>query len=223
MTVFERDDPAAARERDAVRARLAQAPVAPVIGLTGAPGVGKSTLIGALVPHLTVHRRVAVLAVDPSSRVSGGALLGDRARMPGGDDRLFVRSQASGGQPGGLAATTGDVVWLLRRLFGLVLVETVGVGQTEDDIAGVANHVLLLLQPLAGDVLQHLKAGVMEVADALVLTKCDEQSLASRAHAELASTVGLARPGRRVPLHAVSARTGRGLPELAAAVLAVSA
>jgi LAO/AO transport system kinase len=223
VTLFERQDSPAELDRASVAEGLRTRPVAPVVGLTGAPGVGKSTLIGALAPLLTVERRVAVVAVDPSSRASGGALLGDRTRIRGGSERLYVRSQASAGQSGGLAPRTAEVVWLLRRLFDLVLVETVGVGQTEDAIAEVADHVLLLLQPLAGDAVQHMKAGVMEAADAVVLTKCDEEALAQRALAELVATIGLARPGEAIPVHAVSARTGRGLQELAAAVLAVSA
>ena len=222
VTLFERTDAGAESERREVRASLAASPSAPVVGITGPPGVGKSTLIGALAPILTRERRVAVLAVDPSSRISGGALLGDRTRIPGGDGRLFVRSQASAGQVGGLAPSTEEVVWLLRRLYDLVLVETVGVGQTEAAVADVADRVLLLLQPLAGDAVQHLKAGVMEVADAYVLTKCDEEPLAARALAELVAAVGLARPGEQLPVHAVSARTGHGVADLAAAILAVS-
>ena len=220
VTLFEREDAAAVALRAPVEAALADRPLAPVVGLTGAPGVGKSTLIGALAPHLVAAGRVAVLAVDPSSVASGGALLGDRTRIRAPGAEVFVRSQASAARTGGLAPRTYPVLWLLRRLFDLVLVETVGVGQSEDDVRHVADEVLLLLQPLAGDAVQHMKAGVMEAPTAIVLTKCDARELAARAIAELQAVIGLARPGEEVPIHAVSARTGAGVAALAAVVLA---
>src|SRR6476619_4038619 len=219
VTLVERDDPAAAGERTTALAAIEDRPRAPVVGFTGAPGVGKSTLLGAVTATLTSDpaRRIAIVAVDPSSSASGGALLGDRTRIQVPSDRVFVRSQASQGMSGGLAPSTYPVVRALRRLFDLVLLETVGVGQSEDDVRHVADATYLLLQPMAGDALQHLKAGLMEAPDALVVTKCDAGEPARCTVAELEGALGLARPGERLPVHAVSARTGAGIDELATA------
>jgi LAO/AO transport system kinase len=225
VTLVERDDPAAVAERAAPLAAIESNPLAPVVGFTGAPGVGKSTLLGALASALAAgsDRRIAIVAVDPSSAVTGGALLGDRTRIRVPEGRVFIRSQASQAESGGLAPTTYPVVRALRRLFDLVLVETLGVGQSEDDIRHVADATYLLLQPLAGDSVQHLKAGLMEAPDVIVVTKCDVADLAHRALADLRGAIGLARPGETIPLHAVSARTGAGIDDLAAAVAATKA
>lgn len=225
VTLVERDDPAAVAERNGPLAAIEANPLAPVVGFTGAPGVGKSTLLGALASALAVgaDRRIAIVAVDPSSAVTGGALLGDRTRIRVPEGRVFIRSQASQAESGGLAPTTYPVVRVLRRLFDLVLVETLGVGQSEADISHVADATYLLLQPLAGDSVQHLKAGLMETPDAMVVTKCDVADLAHRALADLQGAIGLARPGETIPLHAVSARTGAGIDDLAAAVAATAA
>ena len=225
VTLVERDDAAAAAERAAPLAAIEANPLAPVVGFTGAPGVGKSTLLGAVASALaaTSDVRIAIVAVDPSSTVSGGALLGDRTRIRVPEGRVFVRSQASQTELGGLAPTTYPVVRALRRLFGLVLVETLGVGQSEDDIRHVADATYLLLQPLAGDSVQHLKAGLMEAPDSIVVTKCDVADLAQSALADLRAAIGLARPGETIPLHAVSARTGAGVAALAAAVAVTAA
>jgi len=222
VTLIERDDAAAPGERAEALAAIEDRALAPVVGFTGAPGVGKSTLLGAVATALLddASRRIAIVAVDPSSATSGGALLGDRTRIRVPTDRVFVRSQASQAITGGLAPSTYPVVRALRRLFDLVLLETVGVGQSEDDVRHVADATYLLLQPLAGDALQHLKAGLMEAPDGLVVTKCDAGAVARQAVAELEGSLGLARPGERVPIHAVSARTGAGVEQLAAAVAA---
>lgn len=222
VTLVERDDPPAVAERAAPLAAIESNPLAPVVGFTGAPGVGKSTLLGALATALVAgsEGRIAIVAVDPSSAATGGALLGDRTRIRVPEGRVFIRSQASQAESGGLAPATYPVVRALRRLFDLVLVETLGVGQSEDDIRHVADATYLLLQPLAGDSVQHLKAGLMEAPDAIVVTKCDVADLAQRALADLHGAIGLARPGETIPLHAVSARTGAGIDELAAAVAA---
>ncbi len=182
VTLVERDDPDAVAERAAPLAAIESNPPAPVVGFTGAPGVGKSTLLGALASSLAAgsERRIAIVAVDPSSAVTGGALLGDRTRIRVPERRVFIRSQASQAESGGLAPTTYPVVRVLRRLFDLVLVETLGVGQSEDDIRHVADATYLLLQPLAGDSVQHLKAGLMEAPDVIVVTKCDVADLAHR-------------------------------------------
>jgi LAO/AO transport system kinase len=152
-----------------------------VIGLTGAPGVGKSTVTGALVGAFrslgSAEYRVAVLAVDPSSPFTGGALLGDRIRMQAHatDDHVFIRSMANRGQLGGLAAATPQAIRVLDAAgFDLILVETVGVGQDEVDIASLADSVIVLVAPGMGDAIQAAKAGILEVADLFVVNKADK-------------------------------------------------
>lgn len=154
-----------------------------VVGITGAPGVGKSTVTNALV---TAYRergdRVAVLAVDPSSPFTGGALLGDRIRMQGqaGDSGVYIRSMASRGQLGGLAAATPQAVRVLEAAgFDVVLVETVGVGQSEVDIAATADATVVLLAPGMGDGIQAAKAGILEIGDILCVNKADRDGAAS--------------------------------------------
>jgi LAO/AO transport system kinase len=148
-----------------------------VIGVTGAPGAGKSTLTDQLISACrTRGERVAVLAVDPSSPFSGGAILGDRIRMGRHhqDRGVFVRSMATRGALGGLARTTVAVVSLLEAFgFDRVFIETVGVGQSEIDIARVADHVLLVMTPAGGDAVQAFKAGIMEIADVFAINKAD--------------------------------------------------
>ncbi len=159
-----------------------------IVGLTGPPGVGKSTLLSRLVAGWRDRdRSVAVLAVDPSSRRSGGALLGDRARIEVDprDPRTFVRSTAAGEQLGGLAPATRAAAAALAAAFDVVVVETVGVGQSETDVAELADTVAVVVQPGSGDVLQFLKAGIMEVPDVLVVTKADLGRVATRALADL--------------------------------------
>jgi LAO/AO transport system kinase len=148
-----------------------------VIGMTGAPGVGKSTTTSALIAHWRAEsQRVGVLAVDPTSPFTGGALLGDRVRMQthATDADVFIRSMASRGQLGGMAKTTPQAVRILEATgFDVVLVETVGVGQAEVDIAATADTTVVLLAPGMGDGVQAAKAGLLEVADLLVVNKCD--------------------------------------------------
>jgi LAO/AO transport system kinase len=148
-----------------------------VVGLTGAPGVGKSTLTSALVTALRAGgKRVGVLAVDPSSPFSGGALLGDRVRMRdhAGDDEVFIRSMASRGQLGGLSAAVPQAVRVLDAAgCDVVLVETVGIGQAEVGIASLADTTVLMLAPGLGDGIQAVKAGIIEVADVFVVNKAD--------------------------------------------------
>jgi LAO/AO transport system kinase len=148
-----------------------------VIGLTGSPGAGKSTATGALIAAFRQRgERVAVLAVDPSSPFSGGALLGDRVRMQdhATDPCVFIRSMASRGQLGGLAAATPMAVRVLDAAgFGVILIETVGVGQAEVEIASTADSTVLVVVPGMGDSIQAAKAGVLEIADILVVNKAD--------------------------------------------------
>jgi len=166
------------RVRSVIRDLVPATGGARVIGLTGAPGVGKSTVTSALVgAYRAAGSRVAVLAVDPSSPFTGGALLGDRIRMQAHatDDRVFIRSMANRGQLGGLAAATPQAIRVLEAVgFDLILVETVGVGQDEVDIASLADSVVVLLAPGMGDAIQAAKAGILEVADLFVVNKADK-------------------------------------------------
>jgi LAO/AO transport system ATPase len=172
-----------------------------VIGVTGAPGVGKSSLIGRLGKRLRDRgKKVAVVAIDPSSPVTGGALLGDRLRMMTGqpDEWFFIRSLASGDVQGGLAPHCRDVVNILNGFgFDYVLVETVGAGQADVAIRNVSDRTLLVLMPESGDAIQFSKAGIVEIADAFVLNKCD-LSGADATEAQLRSAVGHSRPLWRV-------------------------
>ena len=159
-----------------------------VVGITGPPGVGKSSLLSRLLAEWRSRgRSVAVLAVDPTSRRSGGALLGDRARIEvdPSDKAVFVRSTAAGDRLGGLAPATRAAATALAAAFDVVVIETVGVGQSETEVADVADTVAVVVQPGSGDVLQFLKAGIMEVPDVLVVTKADLGQVATRALADL--------------------------------------
>jgi LAO/AO transport system kinase len=159
-----------------------------VIGVTGPPGAGKSTLLSALVASWRRSgRTVAVLAVDPSSKRSGGALLGDRARIDGdpADRGVFIRSMAAGERLGGLAPATRAAAQALAAAFDVVVIETVGVGQSETEVAEAADTVAVIVQPGSGDALQFLKAGIMEVPDLLVVTKADLGDVAIRALRDL--------------------------------------
>ncbi len=152
-----------------------------VIGVTGPPGVGKSTLLSALLAGWRERGlTVAILAVDPSSRRSGGSLLGDRARIQfdPADGGVLIRSTAAGGRLGGIAPATGTAAQALAAAFDVVVIETVGVGQSETDVADAADTVAVVVQPGGGDVLQFLKAGIMEIPDVLVVSKADLGSLA---------------------------------------------
>ena len=164
-----------------------------VVGITGPPGVGKSSLIARLIARQAqTSRRVAVIAVDPSSKVSGGALLGDRGRMQIPiQAEVYARSFAARDRLGGLSREAFTAVFLLRHCCDVVLVETVGVGQSETDIASLADTTVLVVQPFSGDVLQFIKAGVMEIPDILVVNKADDQALARRALADVQTALAL--------------------------------
>jgi LAO/AO transport system kinase len=164
-----------------------------VIGVTGPPGAGKSTLLSALVGHMrgNGYDSVAVLAVDPSSRRSGGSLLGDRARIEvdPADAGVFIRSTAAGERLGGLAWGTRAAAQALAVAFDAVVIETVGVGQAETEVADVADTVVVVVQPGSGDVLQFLKSGIMEVPDVLVVTKADLGEVALRTRRDLSAAL----------------------------------
>jgi LAO/AO transport system kinase len=159
-----------------------------VVGVTGPPGAGKSTLLSQLVAAWRARERsVAVLAVDPSSKRSGGALLGDRARIAVDprDEQIFIRSMAAAGRLGGLAPATRAAAHALAAAFDVVVIETVGVGQSETEVAEVADSVAVVVQPAGGDVLQFLKSGIMEIPDVLVVTKADLGKVALRSRRDL--------------------------------------
>ena len=195
----------AALLREVAPARLGGEAPGHVVGVTGPPGAGKSTLLSALTKCWRVQgRTVAVLAVDPSSKRSGGALLGDRARIDAdpADRGLFIRSMAAGERLGGLAPATRAAAHALAAAFDVVVVETVGVGQSETEVAETADTVAVVVQPGAGDVLQFLKAGIMEVPDVLVVTKADLGTVAMRAVRDL--RMALRSLGDGAPVLAVS-------------------
>jgi len=200
-------------------------PRAQVLGLTGPPGVGKSTLAGRLVAAFRSRgESVGVIAVDPSSRRSGGALLGDRMRLltDPEDAGVFVRSMAARDRLGGLADITVAATVLMRALFDKVLIETVGVGQSETDVAMAADTVIFCVQPASGDSLQFMKAGIIEIPDIAVVTKADLQEPARRALADLKGALSLAAPREPeawpVAVSAVSASRGEGIDELVASL-----
>jgi len=200
--------------RDEVLGALGGVTAARVVGVTGPPGAGKSTTVGALVGAYRAHgRRVAVLAVDPSSPYSGGALLGDRIRMAAhiNDPDVLIRSVATRGHLGGLAAAVPAAVTLLSALnYDLVVVETVGVGQSEIEIAAVADPTVVILNPGAGDAIQAAKAGLLEVADIVVVNKADREG-ADQTVRDLRVETG-------VPILKLIAAQGDGLTELVEAI-----
>jgi LAO/AO transport system kinase len=199
-------------------------PRAHVVGVTGPPGVGKSSLCAALVAAWRKDgKSVGVIAVDPSSKTSGGALLGDRVRIvhDSADDGVFVRSMAARDRLGGLAGQTVAAMVLMRALFDRVLIETVGVGQSETDVAGVADTVVFCVQPGSGDSLQFMKAGIVEIPHLIVVTKADLGNAAERARADVAGALSLAvAGGGDWPLRAlaVSSRSGAGMAGLVEAL-----
>ena len=194
-----------------------------VIGLTGSPGAGKSTLVEKLAEEYRRHRmRVGILAVDPTSPYSGGAILGDRVRMQSlsQDLGVYIRSMATRGQMGGLAPTTQDAVTILDAAgCEVILIETVGVGQDEVEVARLANATVLLLVPGWGDDIQTFKAGVMEIADLYVINKADRPG-ADRVEQEVTSMLSLAtRPDAwQPPILKTVATTGQGVAELVKAL-----
>jgi LAO/AO transport system kinase len=213
ITVVQNRDPAAAAILQAVFPYTGRAKK---VGITGPPGVGKSTLAGRLAKQYLPHGlRVAVLSMDPSSPFSGGAMLGDQIRMQG-HAGIYIRSMATRGHLGGLASATAEVIDLLdAAAFDRILVESMGAGQDEVEITFAVDALLLLMAPGLGDFVQLLKAGLNEVADIFVLNKCDDPAVEGveedvRAELELAL-----RDGRsRVPVVFTTATAGKGIASL---------
>ena len=206
---------------------------AQLVGVTGAPGSGKSTLVAALTGAArAAGRPVAVIAIDPSSPITGGAILGDRVRMQihATDEDVFIRSMASRGHSGGLAASTVAAAAVMDAAgFGLIFIETVGTGQSEVEVAAIADTTVVVQSPEMGDEVQAIKAGLLEVADIVVVNKADRPG-ADRAAAQLramltvgaaadraAAAAGRPRP-KRPEVMLCSALTGKGVPELLAAL-----
>jgi GTPase len=190
------------------------------VGVTGAPGTGKSTLVDKLAAHYRAEKKsVGIIAVDPSSPFTGGAILGDRIRMQGhaADEGIFIRSMATRGYLGGLAQATGDATLLLDAAGkDIILVETVGVGQGEIEIVRLADCTLVVLVPGMGDEVQNLKAGLMEIADIFVLNKSDREG-AGRFEEQLRAILQLVpeRDGWKPPIVRTVATEGQGVDDLA--------
>ena len=189
-----------------------------VVGFTGPPGVGKSTLIGALIPELRRgKRRVAIVAVDPSSPLSRGSILGDRLRLnlDPADPDLFARSVAAGDARGGVARPVMPFVCLLRCLFDVVIVESIGIGQAEGEILHLVDTMVLCLQPAAGDVIQYMKAGVLELPHIFCVNKADLPHAAATKNALTAASAAIAEPPA---ILSASAIANEGVGELITAL-----
>lgn len=225
ITMVENQSAAGRALMDALAAQETTVRRGRTIGLTGAPGVGKSTMTAALIAaYRELGLSVGVLAVDPSSPFSGGALLGDRIRMQShaGDPDVFIRSMASRGHLGGLAATAGQVLRVFDAAgFDVVLIETVGVGQSEVEIAAAADTTVVLVAPGMGDGIQAAKAGILEIGDVFVVNKADREGAQNTAR-DLRQMIALAADGGGdawEPLVAVSvASTGEGVGDVVAAI-----
>jgi len=213
----------AALLREVSPAALGREAPAHVIGVTGPPGAGKSTLLSALLRSWRgAGHTVAMLAVDPSSRRSGGSLLGDRARIDfdPSDGGVLIRSTAAGERLGGLARATRPASQALAAAFDVVVIETVGVGQAETEVAEVADSVAVVVQPGGGDVLQFLKAGIMEIPDVLVVTKADLGKIALATKRDLAAALRSLGAGATRVIAVSSLPPPQGVDELVAVLQA---
>ncbi len=223
VTLIENDMPVARRYLAELHLRAGNAQI---VGVTGAPGAGKSTLVTRMVRELRRReRKVGVVAVDPSSPFSGGAILGDRIRMMelAGDPNVFIRSMASRGSVGGLSASTRDVVRAMDAAgYNPIIIETVGTGQAEVEVMRAAQTVLVVTAPGMGDEVQAIKAGILEIADIFVVSKADKPG-ADQTVAELAMLLSLdparrqhdkTKPYWRIPVLKTAAIKDQGIPQL---------
>lgn len=191
-----------------------------VVGITGPPGSGKSTLMSRLIGEFRKRgKTVGVIAVDPSSRKSGGALLGDRARISHDcdDNGIFIRSMAAGSHLGGLAWKTRHCLTVFEAVYDVIIIETVGVGQSETEVGQVADTVAFVAQPGSGDLLQFIKAGIMEIPHVIVVNKADQKALAARAHSDLMTAKAYSQSaldGWELKITMTSALEGWGQQEL---------
>ena len=218
ITKIENDQP---DSRAALAALYPRGGRAQVIGVTGAPGTGKSTLVSELAKaYRRAAKTVAIIAVDPTSPFTGGAILGDRIRMRdlSGDEVVFIRSMATRGSLGGLARATDEVVAVIdAAAFDVIMIETVGAGQSEVDIARLAHTTLVVEAPGLGDDVQAIKAGILEIADVLVLNKADLPG-AEAATRALRGMLMLAHTQWDVPICETVAAEGKGIEEVIAAI-----
>jgi LAO/AO transport system kinase len=195
-----------------------------VIGITGPPGVGKSTLLSRIIPiYRDQKKSIGIITVDPSSKMSGGALLGDRTRISYDpkDTDIFIRSMAAGRHLGGLAWRTRQCLTLFESIYDRIIIETVGVGQSETEIEDVVDTVVCVVQPGSGDVLQFMKAGIMEIPHILVMNKADRKSLAEKSKNDLEAVASIASTdmaGWNLALNMTSALEGWGLDALVTAI-----
>ncbi len=196
-----------------------------VIGWTGMPGVGKSSLLHTVCTNmLEKHEslRIGILAIDPTSHISGGSFLGDRTRIrfPVKENRIFFRSQPTELILGGLGRYTFSVSLLLQEVFDVLFIETVGIGQNEIEVKLLSDFVTLILQPFAGDEVQFMKAGIMEIPDIFILNKCDEESLAESSYQKLLHSLQLNNLGNAaLPIFKTSALNQKGIVDLSECIL----
>jgi LAO/AO transport system ATPase len=177
------------------------------IGITGTPGAGKSSLLGEICKQFLAaapNKKMAIVAIDPSSNISGGSILGDRTRvtLPRRENRIYFRSQPSQLELGGLNPYTYHVIRFLRYVFDYVFIETVGIGQNEISVSLITDLSFLVMQPLGGDQVQFMKSGIMEIPDAFIINKCDEENLANSSYHMLETTLSFIRdilPNQSLP------------------------
>jgi LAO/AO transport system kinase len=216
ISIVDNDDP---ESREIIRQIFSKTGKAKTVGFTGPGGAGKSSLVGSLIPHCqALGYRVAILAVDPTSPITGGAILGDRVRMQGSldDERVFMRSMASRGAVGGVSKSLRNAIRILDAAgYDLVLVESVGAGQLEVEISRVVDITVVLFTPHTGDNVQAVKAGLTEIGDMYVVNKSDLDG-AIKLYTTVVDLIG--NTERKPTILKTSAKTGRGIKELAQAI-----
>jgi LAO/AO transport system kinase len=216
ISIVDNDEP---ESRQIIREIFRNTGKAKTVGFTGPGGAGKSSLVGSLIPHCqSLGYKVAVLAVDPTSPITGGAILGDRVRMQGNldDQRVFMRSMASRGAVGGVSKSLRNAIRILDAAgYDLILVESVGAGQLEVEIANVVNITIVLFTPHTGDNVQAVKAGLTEIGDMYVVNKSDLEG-ATKLYSTLSDFIGGTE--RKPAILKTSVKTGRGVKELAQAI-----